>query len=318
MRKLWVLILLIPVTAFSSEFAKVGTVGAQFKKIGIGARGAAMGGAYEAVSNDITAVFWNPSGLVNIDQTSVFVSHINWLADIGYDALAVAKYFPGIGVFAFSVSYMNSGDIERTTVENPDGGIGDFSTDHMMAGITYARRLTDKFSFGANLKFVRERLDDQSSNAWATDLGIQYYTGFHSLRLGMSIRNFGPEIQLSGDYWDLDNGVPLSEPTEYLPFHFPMTFKLGAAMELYDSEQSRFTVAADIVHPNDNVERINAGAEAMMWNKICFRGGYCFEHDTAGPSFGVGFLWQKLTVNYSYSDFGVLDWVQRFDFIFNM
>ncbi len=61
MKKLWVLILLLPVAAFGTEFAKVGTVGAQFLKIGIGARGAAMGGAYEAISNDVTAVFWNPS-----------------------------------------------------------------------------------------------------------------------------------------------------------------------------------------------------------------------------------------------------------------
>ena len=318
MKKLWVLILLLPVAAFGTEFAKVGTVGAQFLKIGIGARGAAMGGAYEAISNDVTAVFWNPSGLVNVKGTSVFISHIEWLADIGYEAIAVARDFPGIGVFGLSVAYMNSGDIERTTVDNPDGGIGTFDVVDMVAGLSYARKLTDKFAFGISAKLVHEKLEEQTSSAWATDMGVMYFTGFHSLRLGMSIRNFGQEIKYSGSYFDLDNGVPQDDPTDYLAYHFPMTFKLGLAMEVLDDGDNRVTLAADVVHPNDNVERINAGAEAFMWKALALRGGYTFRHDTAGPAFGAGFVWQKMNVNYSYTDYGLLDWVHRFDFIFNL
>ena len=220
MRKLWVLLLLLPALAFSQDFAKVGTVGAQFLKIGIGARGAAMGGAYEGVTNDVTSMFWNPSGLVYVENISVFVSHTTWLADMGMEALAVAKKIDGFGVVGLNIGYLGSGDIERTTVENPDGGIGNFSTEHWFAGVTVARHLTDKFAVGGNIKFIRERLDDQSSNSWATDLGAHYYTGFKSLRLAMCVRNFGPEIQLSGDYHDLDNGRPLDNPSEYLPYHF--------------------------------------------------------------------------------------------------
>lgn len=319
MRKLWVLLLLLPALTFSQDFAKVGTVGAQFLKIGVGARAAAMGGAFEGVANDVTAIFWNPAGLVNVEKTSVFISHTTWLADIGFESIAVAKNFEDIGIFGFHVAYLSSGDIERTTVTNPDGGIGNFSTESWYAGLSYATRLTDKFSFGANVKFIRERLDDQSSNAWATDLGAQYHTGFKSLRLAMSIRNFGPEIQLSGDYYDLDNGSPLDEPTEYLPYHFPMTFKLGTAMELVDVENYKVTAAVDVEHPNDNVERICAGAEGVFMKIIALRGGYTFRHDTQGPAFGAGFFWQdQMVIDYSYTDYGVLDWVHRFDFIFNL
>ena len=319
MRKLWVLLLLLPALAFSQDFAKVGTVGAQFLKIGVGARAAGMGGAFEGVANDVTSIFWNPSGLVNVENTSVFISHTQWLADIGFESFAAAKKFDGIGVLGFSVAYLSSGEIERTTVENPDGGIGNFSTESWYAGLSYATKLTNKFAFGANVKFIRERLDDQNSNAWATDLGVQYFTGFRSLRLAMSIRNFGPEIQLSGDYYDLDNGSPLAEPTDYLAYHFPMTFKLGAAMELVDVEEYMVTAAVDVEHPNDNVERICAGAEAVVWKLIAFRGGYTFRHDTQGPAFGAGFFWQdQMVIDYSFTDYGVLDWVHRFDFIFNL
>jgi hypothetical protein len=318
MRKLWVLLLLLPIITFGQEFAKVGTVGSQFLKIGIGARGAAMGGAFDAVSNDITSIFYNPAGLVYVNRSSFFLSHTAWLADIGYDAFALAHNIPGIGVVGFALSYMNSGEIERTTVENPDGGIGQFSTDHLMAGISYARKLTDKFAIGGNAKFVSERLDDQNTTAWATDIGIQYYTGFHSIRLGMSIRNFGPEIRFPGTYTDLDNGVPIPEPRKYLPFHFPMAFELGVAMELVDNRTTRITVAADVAHPNDNIERINAGAEAVFSKLLALRGGYTFRHDSAGPAFGLGILRKNLNIDYSYSDFGILDYVHRFDFIFNL
>lgn len=318
MRKLCVLLLLIPVAVYGGEIAKVGTVGSQFLKIGIGARGSAMGGAFDAVSDDISAVFWNPSGLVNVSGTSVFLSHIEWLADISYEALAIAKDFGNVGVIGLHIGYLNSGDIQETTLESP-GGTGDtYFVDDLLVGITYARRLTDKFAFGANLKFIQERLDDLTSTAWATDLGVTYYTGFKSLRMGMSIRNFGPEIQLSGNYYDYDNGNLLSDPDEYLPYHFPMTFKLGVAMELLDTEDNRVTFAVDLVHPNDNLERFNVGAEAFMWKSIAFRGGYTFLHDSAGPAFGAGFVWQKLTLDYSYTDYGILDWVHRFDFIFNL
>jgi hypothetical protein len=317
MRKLWIILLLIPALVFGQEFAKVGTVGTKFLNIGIGARGAGMGGAFEAVSNDVTSIFHNPAGITNVENYSVFLSHIDWVADSGYDAVAVVKKYPRIGAFGFSLAYMNSGDIERTTVENPDGGIGYFSTDHMFAGLTYARDLSDKFAFGANIKYIHERLDDQASNAWATDFGVRYLTGFHTIRMAMSIRNFGPEIRFPGTYVDLNNGEP-SDIREYLPYHFPMTFKLGLAMELLQDKESRVTLAGDIEHPNDNLERVNMGVEAVYKKMLALRSGYTFKHDTAGLAFGAGFIWQKMSIDYSYTDYGLLDWVHRFDFIFNI
>jgi len=318
MRKLWVLILLLPILALGQDFAKVGTVGAQFLKISIGARGAGMGGAFEGVANDVSSMFYNPSGLVYVQGTSVFVSHTAWMADMGFEALGIAKNIPDFGVVGIGMGYLGSGDIERTTVENPDGGIGNFSTEHWFASVSVARRLTDKFSVGGNVKFIRERLDDESSNAWATDLGVHYMTGFKSLRLAMSVRNFGPEIQLSGTYYDLDNGQPLSTSSEYLPYHFPLTFKIGMAMELYEDTDYRVTGAVDVEHPNDNLERLRGGVEGVIWQKLALRTGYAYNHDSESLAFGAGFLWNNMTVDYSYTDYGVLDWVHRFDFIFNL
>ena len=53
--------LLMSVLPFSQTVSKTGTTAAQFLKIGIGARALAMGGAYSAVSDDATALYWNPA-----------------------------------------------------------------------------------------------------------------------------------------------------------------------------------------------------------------------------------------------------------------
>ena len=58
------IVAVLPAQSFATEpFAKVGTYALQFLKIGVSARGSAMGGAFTAISNDATATYWNPAGM---------------------------------------------------------------------------------------------------------------------------------------------------------------------------------------------------------------------------------------------------------------
>src|SRR5215470_12611647 len=82
-------------------FEKVGTFDGQFLKIGIGARAEGMGGAFVAVADDPSAVFWNPSGIARLDEdkAQVMVNHIEWPADVNIDQATVAfhiKKLPGM------------------------------------------------------------------------------------------------------------------------------------------------------------------------------------------------------------------------------
>lgn len=300
-------------TAFAAEFAKVGTVGTKFLEIAVGARGAAMGNAFNAVSDDATAMFWNPAGLTNIDNTQVSVERIEWLADITYNAFAAARSLNNgmtVGIFAAS---LNSGDIEETTVAQPDGTGRMFNVTDILVGAAYAAKFTDKFSFGANAKFVREDLDGDIANAWAVDVGTLYDTHWRTVKLSMAIRNFGPEIQLDGGYHDYDNGQSLDDETPYLEYQFPMTFKLGASM----SPVKDLLLAAELEHPNDNIERYNIGAEYGMMDMLFLRGGYTFNHNTLGMSAGLGVRLDvsgyNLGVDYAFSDYSVLEEVHRFN-----
>jgi len=68
--------------SLAQQFAKVGTAGTQFLKIGAGARNVGMGNACVATVNDASASFWNPGGLAKVENYSVMLSHIRWFADI--------------------------------------------------------------------------------------------------------------------------------------------------------------------------------------------------------------------------------------------
>ena len=341
-------LLIVSGLGYGQEFAKVGTSGAQFLKIGVGARGSAMGEAYDAVCNDATSIFWNPAGLAYVEKNSLLLAHADWLADIKYEAGAYAKSIGNIGVFGISFASLNSGDIEETTVDMQEGTGNFFNAGNLMVGLSYARMLTDRFAIGGNVKYIEDRLADEKAWAWGIDIGTVYWTGFRSLRLAMTIRNFGPELQFSGTYQDYDNGEWVLDPQtkkpwqqEFLPYHMPMTFKVSVAYDLMENPNRFMTVALDLVHPNDNVEKLNLGAELRLLKILSLRAGYTgligimkredeetenvdapqeisytIHNYTQNFAAGVGFDlsvpgFAKFNLDYAYSDFGVLDWVHR-------
>ncbi len=301
----------------AEDFAKVGTTGADFLKLPIGARGVAMGGAFSALSNDGSAMFWNPAGLVNAADKTVMFEHVTYFADISYDAVGgsyrVNDTFT-LGAFALA---MGSGDMEVTTVEQPNGTGENFNVTNIMTGVSVAMNLTDKFAFGTNIKYIREDLDTEIASNFAIDVGVMYDTQWNSIRLAMAVRNFGPEMQLDGGYYDYDNGTVGEETTEFLPYHFPMIFKLGAAMDPVLTDVHRLTLAGDLEHPNDNIERVNIGAEYGFQELFFLRGGYTFRHDTLGLSAGLGAQWQNFAVDYAFSEYGILEDVHRFNVSFS-
>ena len=101
---------------------------------------------------------------------------------------------------------------------------GDYSL-----ALTLAKALTDRFSFGLSLKYIEERIWNSRGNAGAVDMGIFYQSRFDGLQIGMSISNFGTELQLIGR--DLDTTVDPDEDNENVD-RIPSTFKTDAYLSL--------------------------------------------------------------------------------------
>jgi hypothetical protein len=321
---------------YSQQFAKVGTSGTQFLKIGVGARSVGMGGACVASIDDASAIFWNPSGIVKVKNYSVILSHVEWLADIRYEAIGFAKTIPEIGTFGLSGSFLTSGEMEVTTFQQQSGTGETFAKTDFSIGISFAKNLTDRFAFGGTIKYVREDYGtknnitgkDEVTSALAFDVGAHYLLGLKTLRLGIVIQNFGPEMKIPGKYadiigYDTKTQDYQREPEEdFRPYHMPLIFRVGLAIEVFKNNNNKLTITGDLIHPNDNKEYILFGSEFWFNDIFALRGGFIGGHDSA--QFAVGGS-LKLSVvqlgnanlDYAYTDYGILNMVHQMSFVFN-
>jgi len=310
------IVLFISSVAFAAEFAPVGTAVAQFLEIGVGARAAGMGEAFTVVANDASAVFWNPAGLVDASDRNLFSSYNKWPADITFAGLAYSMKLGRVGTLAISGVYLMTDDMEVTTIEMSEGTGEMFNLTNYAIGLTYARFLTDRVSVGLTTKMVSEDYFGYGYSTWAIDLGTVYRTSFHGLKLGMAILHFAPEVRFSGTYWDYSDSENADKEKNFETYSLPVNFRFGVSMNILEKANHKIMVAADMIHPNNNLEQYNLGLEYSFMKMFCLRGGYKINTDEAGLTFGAGArlgLSEALgiTADYAYSDLGALKGAHR-------
>jgi len=314
-------VLMIPILSNAEIFPKTGTAGLQFLKLGIDARAIGMGEAYTAVSDDISSLYWNPGGLaVNSSETGkntqVFFSHTNWVADIYHEYIGVSNNFY-FGTLGLGISYLHMGEMD-VTEEDPFGPTGEkFTSYDLAAGLTYSQMYTDKFSFGVTAKYLREEIDGFAVNGFSADIGSLYNTGWRNLKIGMAMRNFGPNLKyeldndedgsMDEDPFDLldnDGDGEIDEDREELEFKIPLAFSLGISADLYKNNDSSILGSFQVDNCVDREETYNLGVEYKLYN-FALRTGYQFN---LTQRFSAGFGWSGITpvgiisIDYSYTD----------------
>ena len=116
-----VLLVLSLSTAYAGNEHRTGTAGAQELLIPIGSRGTAMGGSVLSTTSGVEAMYWNPAGLASLEGTEAMFSHLPYLADIDVNFAGIAKKIEGFGTIGFGAKVVSIGDIEETTIDEPDG-----------------------------------------------------------------------------------------------------------------------------------------------------------------------------------------------------
>jgi long-subunit fatty acid transport protein len=316
--------------AWAVNFSKVGTAGAQFLKIGAGARAVGMGEAFTAVVDDATAMYWNPAGLAQAKKQEITFTHNQWLGDIKHEFIAYCLPMGGNGTLGMNLTVLNIGEMPVTTVEIGDDTGEFFTCVDWAFAIGYGRNLTDKVAFGATAKFIQQRIWDMKASAFAMDLGITAKTGYKSLRIAAALLNFGTDVQYSGgqleqevNFYGYGLGPQQSQKMEYSTSSapLPLCYRLGAVYDLIDNPTHKLTAAFDYVHPNDGSEKQNLGME-YGFNKMLFaRAGLRVDIDARdddnaySPTFGLGinygFGMLKTKIDYAYADYGPLSTVHR-------
>ncbi|MFO7659778.1 MAG: PorV/PorQ family protein [Candidatus Cloacimonadaceae bacterium] len=314
-------VLLMLSVLHAKPFGKTGTVALQFLKFGVDARAVGMGEAYTAVTDDISSVYWNPAGLAPALQNQAFFSHTNWPANIMHE-FAAASYTNGVSTWAVSASVLHMDQMDVTT-EEEFGPTGEtFTNSDMAFGISYANAFTDKFSFGMTAKYLRENLYIYDINSFSVDLGSIYNTGWQNVKIGMSLRNFGPDIrykvdddgdgQFNEDPFDLldnDGDGLIDEDGEEIESKIPMNFSLGISGDVMRKQDSYLIASLQLDNCIDRMETWNLGAEYKLGN-LFLRGGYQLNYDTNGLSAGVGVQlptsFAVFNIDYAYTDMGYL------------
>jgi hypothetical protein len=235
-------------SAFAGNPERTGQAGATQLLVNPYGRSSGFNGGNVANTFGIESVMNNIAGLAHLRGTEVVFTHTNWLggSDIRLNTFGFGQGFRG-GRSAIGLSIMafDFGDIERTTIDNPDGGIGTFSPTFLNINASYAREmLEDQIWVGFNAKIIHESVPDAAANGIAFDAGVQYRgkstARLQALKLGVALRNVGPPMRYSGDGLttrvalagnnaNFDNSVNVRSAN----FELPTTLWIGATYDFY-------------------------------------------------------------------------------------
>ena len=341
MKKRYILMiaLLLPGMALAQidnvqTITKTGTTAAQFLKIVVDARASAMGGAFAAMRGSISSMHWNPAGLAHMRSMEAMFTHQQWIADVNFNYFAFAFHVDNMGTIGASITSLSIPEDIVRTVDQPEGTGERFSAGDLALNLSYSKELTDRFSIGGNVKYIRQNIWHSNANAFALDIGALFTTPFKNVRLGVSITNFGTNLKMSGrdlkfstdpDPVNQGNVEFINADYEADSFPLPLVFRVGIAGELIQSENTKVSFGIDALEPNDNASSLNGGIEFSFNETLFLRGGYAtlFREDTEeGLTLGAGLQYRpwgngsKLSIDYAYGDFGLLDSVQRFSLAF--
>jgi hypothetical protein len=248
-----------------------GTTGFSFLKLGVGAKAVAMGGAFTAVADDPTAVYYNPAGTAYLQGKQLLAGYHNYVLDIQSGFLAHTQPLEGghgIGLF---IDYLNFGSFTRTDVNGVPSG-DEFSGGDFLIGVNFATEITPGLAAGANVKYMHEAADQYGADAVAADLGLFYRFADSLTRAGLSVYNLGAVISGFTDHKD----------------KLPRGVRIGVSHSL---RELPLVIAIDGVLPNDNDPYLNIGAEFYKIQPLYLRVGYSLfgeNYKTGSDSDGWG------------------------------
>jgi len=219
-------------------YAGAGRTAAQFLSLGGGTRAAALGDAFSAISGDVTAAFWNPSGLTGINKREATLAYTDYsqLFDEAGEGLYYALFAGAMpisdwGVVGTTLQVNGQGTID-ITADSPEVIRQENLGTNWAWAISYADEVAPNLLAGISGKVIRQVLGPVSSTAYALDIGTQY--GFPDLPvpvvLGGSIQNWGTRIQFKDEHQ--------SDP-------LPRTFKFGAAFRVLNDEYHKLQLVGD-------------------------------------------------------------------------
>ena len=291
------LLLVVP----SEAGNRSGTVSGQFLKLPLDARSVGMGGAEVAIAQGVSAIGFNPAGMMAVPNYGFSASHTAWFADIQYSSFGLVKNLGGLGNIGASVIMLNTDDMIERTPEHPEGTGKYFRASDYAFSLAYGRQVTEQFMVGVNAKVIQEYLyNTQIGNAtFAIDIGTLYDIPVLRTRMGVSLTNIGRDLKFINETYSL-----------------PTALRFGVLVDVMKSESQSFVSTLQIARLNDADEQYNLGAEYTLNDMFMLRGGYKFGYETENVTAGFGMKMNMMGVDgkldYGYNNFVYLPGTHSF------
>lgn len=275
------LVMAAPVQAGNPQ--RVGSAGTPELLINPWARSSGWASVNLAGVGGIDATFLNIAGITSTDNLEVGFTNTQWLigAGISINSVALTKTVGDNGVLSGSISAYDYGELIRTSISNPEGGIGTVSPTTSIIRVGYAQRFTESIRGGVNIKLYNSQIVDMSVTTMVVDAGIQYVTGEkEEVKFGFTLRNVGPSAKYRGDGLSITLPVPQGGYAQAFnersaAFEVPATLGMGASYDFNFSDQ-QLTLAASFQSNSFETDRYIVGAQYSLKKFLKLRAGYTF------------------------------------------
>ncbi|MFZ0453987.1 MAG: PorV/PorQ family protein [Ignavibacteriaceae bacterium] len=306
------------IEVFGGGQNRAGTSAAPELRIPVGSRYLAMGGADVALVSGLEAIYWNPAGVdVTENDVNAIFSYRKYIADMNMSFVAVSGRFGELGTIGLSFRDLSIGDINVTTMDQPDGNGQIVSPTYFILGLTYSKQLSDRISIGTNINLIHEGWQGVTASGFSFDVGVEYRDLFSvpNLSLGVVVKNLGGTMKYSGTaLWttatdpNSNRGLTFYEVGAQSS-ELPSEISLGVSYSRNIDEDNKFTIAGSFVNNNYTYDNYKGGLEYSYKDVLFLRGGYLYspQSDSNTPDIfqnytvGAGINFEQFTnINISF------------------
>lgn len=273
--------------AFAGNKDRSGQAGASELLINPWARSSGWGNANMAKVRGLEAMWGNVAGTAFTKKTQLIFSQTQWLKGTGTNifAFGLTQRVGESGVIGLQVMSMNFGEIQVTTGDSPDGGLGTYKPGLMNFAVSYAKAFSNSIYGGIVVKFISESISDVNAFGMAIDAGIQYVTGENDqMAFGVALKNVGPQMRFSGDGLSfkeiismkgIDQGYTFNQRSQ--AYEIPTMLTIGAAYDFLFGGDYSMTIAGTFISNSFSKDQFAFGLEGNLKNYVFLRAGYTYE-----------------------------------------
>jgi len=280
---------------FAGNPDRAGEAGATELLINPWARSSGWGSAGSASVRGLEAIFLNVAGTAGVKKTEAGFSHTQYLqgSGISINTAGLAQKLGETGALTIALSSFDFGDIERTTEDLPEGGMGTFSPQYLNLTLAYAKVFSNSIYGGMAIKIIDERIDNVGARGMALDAGIQYVTGSNedhdNVKFGIVLKNVGSQMKYEGDGISTRVLVSPSNLPSYPMtieqrtnnFEIPSLVNIGLSYDFALAKNHLLTAAGNFTSNSFTNDQFSLGLEYGFMKRFLIRGAYTFEDDIA-------------------------------------